>query len=128
MICRATEARQPDIVKLILSTDSGKNTLSRPKESTKETPLIVACKLGFDEIVECIMENSDKVIKLDQTDKNGKTVFHHAAKHDEILSVMIDTCSRMVCTLVTTGFEPLFFAFLHFHVISLHWACILNYF
>jgi hypothetical protein len=55
--CRATEAEQRDIVKLILSKDSGKKTLSWQKTSTKETALMIACKKGFHEIVKFIMEN-----------------------------------------------------------------------
>ena len=60
---------------------------------------MIACKLGFHEIVKFIMENSDTDINLGLTDQDSRTVFHHAAKHDETLSVMIDICRRTVCML-----------------------------
>jgi hypothetical protein len=58
---------------------------------------MIACKFGFYEIVEFIMEISDTDMNLGQTDMDGRNVFHHAAKHDAILAVMVDICGRMVC-------------------------------
>ena len=60
---------------------------------------MIACKFGFHKIVKFIMENSDTDINLALTDQASRTVFHHAAKHDETLSVMIDICRRTVCML-----------------------------
>ncbi|CAB4020012.1 transient receptor potential cation channel subfamily A member 1-like, partial [Paramuricea clavata] len=93
-LMKATEAEQLDIVELILSKDSGKKTLSWQKTSTKETALMIACKKGFHKIVKFIMENSDTNMNLGQKDKHDSNVFHHAAKHDNLLCVMIDICRR----------------------------------
>ncbi len=60
---------------------------------------MIACKLGFHEIVKFMMEKSDTDTILDQKDQDKRNVFHHAAKHDDILCVMIDICKSMVCRL-----------------------------
>ena len=59
---------------------------------------MITCKKGFHEIVKFIMENSDTDMNLDQKDQDDSNVFHHAAKHDNILCVMIEICT--VCMLL----------------------------
>ena len=61
---------------------------------------MIACKKGFHKIVKFIMENSDTDMNLDQKDQNDSNIFHHAAKHDNTLCVMIDICRRTVCMLL----------------------------
>jgi hypothetical protein len=62
---------------------------------------MIACKKGFHNIVmfimKFIMENSDTNMNLGQKDQNDSNIFHHAAKHDNTLCVMIDICRRTVC-------------------------------
>lgn len=94
---RAVEAEQLKTVKLILSTQTGQNTISIQKNSTKETALMIACQKGLHEIIQVIMEISNIDINLGLCDKESRNIFHHAAKDDEILSVMINICQREVC-------------------------------
>lgn len=90
---RAVEARQFEIVKLILNTSTGKKTLSF-QMTNKATALMIACQKGFPEIVKFIMEMSDTDLSL--VDNKRKNVFHYAAQNDAILPVMIDICQRKV--------------------------------
>ena len=55
---------------------------------------MIACQKGFHRIVQLIMEISNIDIDLGLCDTNSRNVFHHAAKDDAILSVMIDICRR----------------------------------
>lgn len=62
---------------------------------TKETALMIACKKGLLEIVQFMLETSDTDI-LAEMDGVGRNAFHHAAKNDAILSLMIDVGKRTV--------------------------------
>ena len=91
---RATEAGQFDVVKRILGHERGRNTISRTRKSDKRTALMIACVEGYHDIAKYIMETC--VVRLKDLDSMKRNVFHHAAKHTEVLEALIDVCCSKV--------------------------------
>ena len=84
--CRAIEANQNEVAKRLLEIEVN-GTMSQKEKPTYETALIHACKLQNYDIIIKIMEISDNDLSI--VDADERNIFHHAAKHDEVLSIII---------------------------------------